>query len=250
MSDEAMTEAIASENAIAAEATAIRGEATELTPELFFKLYPLLCRPIPKAFIQTVPPTKGKPYESTGIRSVQVQINRMNAVLTPLWWADRTEYHEDGKLARVEVMVGNGTPMLTRSSWGGVGQASNAGNLRKGSYTNAAKLAFARIGVGAEVYVGATDLDPDVDRDLAEQAEGKSEPSTIGKEIAKKMVTRAFSNPKAKAQLQLAASHVVESDIGDCSTVAKATASLAALSFSQAERVDNWIEKKLAETDE
>jgi len=247
-----MAEAVRYEQTIAEEAAQIRGESTVLTPDLFLRLYPLLCRPIPQGFIQRVPPTKGKPYPSTGIRSVQVQIDRMNNVLTPLWWWDSAEHEDAGKLCTVTVSVGlrADTPLVlaSTSSKGGVGQASNAGNLYKGSYTNAAKLAFARLGVGHEVYVGATDFDPDVDRDLAE-AQGAAETKApgIGKEIAKKMVDRAWEIPTAKAQLQLAASHKYGSDVGDCSTKAKATAALSALSYADAESVDNWISQKAAD---
>jgi hypothetical protein len=251
--DPKMAEAIAYEAQIADEAESIRKDATELTPELFMKLWPLLKRPIPEAFIQTVPPTKGKPYESTGIRSVQVQIDRMNNVLTPLWWWDQVEYFNDGKLATVTVFVGNQVDnavfreLLHRSSRGGVEQGSTAGNIHKGSYTNAAKLAFARIGVGHEVYLGAADMDPDVSRDLAEQAKGDVEPSTIGKVIAKNLVDRTWNLEGSKEKLQLAASHVAGRDVGDCSTKAKATTALAGLTYEQADRLDNRITEKEAE---
>ena len=96
-----MAEAVRYEQTIAEEAAQIRGESTVLTPDLFLRLYPLLCRPIPQGFIQRVPPTKGKPYPSTGIRSVQVQIDRMNNVLTPLWWWDSAEHEDAGKLCTV-----------------------------------------------------------------------------------------------------------------------------------------------------
>lgn len=241
--------AIAYEEAIAIDAAEVRGEAKELTPQLLMELWPLLRRPIPEPLIQHVPPTKGKPYESTGVRSVQVQIDRMDRVLTPLWWWEESNYSEDGMLCHVRVFVGSDRerPLYSRDSWGGVEQGSTRGNIRKGSFTNAAKLALARVGPGWEIYVGATDLDPDVDRDLAEQAKGEAAPSGIGPEIARKMVDRAWEIPRAKAQLQLAASHVVGQDIGDCSTKAKATAALKTLSFAQAEKVDNWIAKKAAE---
>lgn len=239
-----MEAALDHEEGIAIEAKEIRGETIELTPALFMELWPLLKRPIPLAFIQTVPPTRGKPYESTGIKSVQVQIDRMNNVLTPLWWRDEVEYEDGGKLATVTISVGGDRILAARTSRGGVAQGSGAGNIYKGSYTNAAKLAFARLGVGHEVYVGATDLDPDVDRDLAEAAKGEEPPKGIGSEIAQKMVDRAWEIPAAKSHLQLAASHAAERDIGDCSTQAKAQKALADLTFAQAEKVDRWIASK------
>lgn len=157
--------AIASEQAIADEAAEIRGDTTELTAELYLKLLPLLRRPIPEGFIESIPAVKGKPYESTGIKSVQVQFDRMDNVLTPLWWDEEVAYEKDGALCHVTVYVRQGKDgrvLSQRSSMGGVNQASTVGNLYKGSYTNAAKVAFARTGPGHEVYVGVTDLDPDV----------------------------------------------------------------------------------------
>src|SRR3990167_8538612 len=85
---EALAEATAYEQAIAAEAEQIRGEAPFLTPKLFSQLYLLLCRPIHPAHIQEVGVVTGKPYESVGVRSVQVQIDRMNNVLGPTGWED------------------------------------------------------------------------------------------------------------------------------------------------------------------
>jgi len=241
--------AIASEAEIAQEAATVRGDAEDLTPALFMQLYPLLCEPIPAAFIQKLPATKGKPYESTGIRSVQVQIDRMNNVLTPLWWWDKDEYEDGGKLAEVTVYVGNpadpGHPLTERSSRGGVAQGSGAGNIYKGSYTNAAKLAFARLGPGHEVYLGATDLDPDVDADLANaEPEKKVGPSTIGSAIAKKLVDRAWQIKAAKAQFQLAASHAADRDVGPAGSTKAAVKAIEGLTFGQAEKLDRWVSKK------
>lgn len=156
--------AIAHEAGIAERAAEIRGETVGLDQGLFLKLLPLLREPIPAGFIKSIGIVKGKPYDSTGITSVQVQIDRMDNVLTPLGWTDEVEYLEAGKVCRVRVAVidRDGEELVARESHGGVNQASTLGNLHKGSYTNAAKVAFARIGPGHEVYVGVTDLDPDV----------------------------------------------------------------------------------------
>lgn len=179
-----LAEAIASENAIADEAATIREEATTIDRALFLKLWPLLRRPIPAGFITSTGVVKGKPYPSTGVKSMQVLIDRMNNVLTPLWWWYQVEYFGEGSdagtLAEVTVYVGergleaDGGPLiLTRAtSRGGVNQASTLGNRYKGSETNAAKRAFAQIGPGHEVYLGATDLDPDVSADAAKAQEG------------------------------------------------------------------------------
>jgi hypothetical protein len=162
----AIQDALAYEVEIAERAKVIRGEAKTLTPELFMELWPLLCEPIPSGFIKSIGVVSGKPYESTGISSVQVQVDRMNNVLSPLWWHDHVEYHDGGTIAHVEVHVrdgaGDAEPLIVREAWGGVDRGSTKGNVYKGSQTNAAKLAFARLGPGHEVYLGATDLDPDV----------------------------------------------------------------------------------------
>lgn len=177
-----LTEAIVHERAIEEEAAEIRGDATELTAELYLKLWPLLKRPIHKGLIVTTPAVKGKPYPSTGIKSMQVLIDRMNAVLTPLWWWYSVDYMGEGELAgtlaEVTVYVGTrghadkpGHVLTMATSRGGVNQASTIGNRYKGSETNAAKRAFAQIGPGHEVYLGATDHDPDTDPDAAKQQE-------------------------------------------------------------------------------
>lgn len=250
--------ALAAEQAIADQAAEIRGDATTLTPELFLKLHPLLCEPIPAAFIVTTPRVKGKPYTSTGIKSVQVQTDRMNNVLTPLWWWDEARYYEqDGKLCEVTVFVGNyagGTAdspatevLVERRSWGGVSQGSTPGNIYKGSYTNAAKLALARLGVGHEVYLGATDLDPDVSGEAA-----AVEPAAPGEETAaetltpaqaKALVDRAWK-AGVKERLQLAVSYVAGRDVGECGTKGKAVEALKTLTLEQGERLDHWLAGK------
>lgn len=175
--DAAMQAAMESEAAIVAEAADVRGDA-ELTGALFMKLRPLLRRPIPDAFIVSTPSVKGKPYDSTGVKSVQVLSDRMDAVLTPFWWWEEIHYFGDdyergGNLCEVTVHVGvpGERPLFSRTSRGGVNQASTLGNRYKGSYTNAAKRAFAAVGPGHEIYLGAADLDPDTNPDAAKQQE-------------------------------------------------------------------------------
>lgn len=172
-SDQIM-EAMEYEREIAEEAEKIweeleDGQAVEMPQAVFLKLWPLLKKPIPQGFIVTTEAVKGKPYPSTGVKSLQVFIDRMNNVLTPLFWGWETEYNEDGTLATVTVRVGavGQEAILIRRSTGGVNQASTTGNRYKGSETNAAKRAFAAIGVGHEVYLGASDFDPDTDEDAA-----------------------------------------------------------------------------------
>lgn len=171
-----LAEAVAYEESIRVEAATIRGDSSELTADLFMRLWDLLLRPFPPGFIVSTPAVKGKPYDSTGIRSMQVLIDRMNAVLTPLWWRQEVEYFDDGALAKVTVVVDVVGHRLSRSSYGGVNQASTIGNRYKGSETNAAKRAFAALGVAHEVYIGATDLDPDVS-EAAAKAQERPEPA-------------------------------------------------------------------------
>lgn len=283
MSDETLPqtleEAEAIEEAIREEAAQIRGAAAaeedqavasfRMTPALFLSLLPLLRRPIPEAYIRTIPPVPGKPYASTGISSVQVQIDRMDNVLTPLGWWTEEEHHDGGKLCRVTVYVGDASSanrrilpprspnedreparaavyLLARSSWGGVGQGSSLGNVYKGSFTNAAKLALARVGPGHEVYRGSTDLDPDVSREIAEEGGGrKTTPSeTITAARAKKLAKIAYDAVDSK-RLRLSATNIAGTDPGDCSTQAKATAALRTLTPDQADRLEGWLSAEL-----
>lgn len=252
-------EALAAEAAIGQRAKEIRGATTGLDAKLFDQLWPLLCEPIPPAFIQTVGRVEGKPYASTGIRSVQVQVDRMNNVLTPRCWWYEEEHELEGKLCRVSIFIGNrshplggGGPLAQASSYGGVSRGSSIGNVYKGSFTNAAKLAIARLGPGHEVYVGATDLDPDVSSEVAAEA-GKQEegaPGRIGKQAAKQLVDHAWLADEQQ-RLRLAASKLAGKELGDCSTKAKAIASLTgALTFEQAEQLDGWLSSQAEKTDE
>lgn len=170
-------DAVAYEAAIACEAAWHREQEgfseSGMTWQLFLGLWPLLCRPLHPGNIIHTTRGKGKPYASDGVRSLQVLVDRMNAVLTPIAWDMTTVYEEAGKLCEVTVNVRShhGTVLVSRSSWGGVGQGSTLGNIYKGSATNAGKLAFARLGPGAEIYAGAIDLDPDVNKDIAKLQE-------------------------------------------------------------------------------
>ncbi|MGI8873603.1 MAG: hypothetical protein ACR2KP_04620 [Egibacteraceae bacterium] len=199
--------AITSEAAIGTEARKIRGDATEITPALFLELWPLLRRPIPPALIVTTGIVEGKPYPSTGVKSLQVLTDRMSLVLTPLWWWHEVEYLEAnpvGSLAAVTVFVGlryedPRVVLCQATSRGGVDRASTLGNLYKGSLTNAAKRAFAEIGPGHEVYLGATDLDPDVSEDAARAQEQPEKQAAkqppIGEERAAKLADIIAGSP-------------------------------------------------------
>lgn len=251
---ELLTEARLAEDAIAAEAEKIRGDATTLTAGLFMQLWPLLRRPIHEGFLVAATAGEGKPYESTGVRSVQVLVDRMDNVLSPLWWHQEIAYHDDGKLCEVTVEVHVEGQPIRRTSWGGVNRGSTQGNLYKGSYTNAGKRAFALLGPGHEVYVGATDYDPDVNEAAARAQTTSdrpaSEPVDDGKPIgplkASELVDAAWML-NLQDKLQLAASHVVGDDVGDCSSKTTATDALARLTRVQAAKVERWLNQKADE---
>jgi hypothetical protein len=166
----AATDAARYEQEIADRATGIRGDAFDnLTIQTFLELWPLLREPLHEGHIVHTTAGKGKPYESDGAKSVQVLIDRCNNVLTPLCWGYSDEYESNGKLCKVTVEVFarlGGSIYVSRSSWGGVDRGSE-GNIRKGSFTNAAKLAFARLGPGHEIYLGGHDFDPDTNVQIA-----------------------------------------------------------------------------------
>lgn len=151
-----------------------------LTATLLNALSSLLNEPIDPKYIETTQPTKGKPYTSTGIRSVQVQIDRLNEVLGPAHWRVLTHYEDSGALCRTVLVVGNGLQfcaldgsgelvpddraevLAVRDGWGGHSRGSNRGDLYKGSETNALKRTIARLGPGGHVY--RLDFDDDVNR--------------------------------------------------------------------------------------
>jgi hypothetical protein len=260
------------EEEIATRAAEARGEATELTPELFLDLHEMLCEPIPEGFIKYVPRLeKGKPYESTGIKSVQVQIDRMNNVLTPLWWWAEREYTDGGKVCRVDIYVGNrnkatdvseaileavaggGTLNLPSAkeqvlahvtSYGGVDRGSSTGNVYKGSFTNAAKIGFAQLGLGHEIYLGAVDLELDVNPEASDEPEAAGAGEPIGTAAAKELVDRAWKVKPAKDNLRRAATYAAGRDVGEIGTKKAATEALASLTFPQSEKLDEWIAKK------
>lgn len=247
--------AVISEAALAERAAGIRGEATTLTPELFLQLLPLMREPIPEGFLVEATRGEGKPYDSKGIRSVQVCVDRMDAVLTPLWWRFDHAYERDGKLCLVTVEIGNAgePPMVKRSSYGGMDRGSTSGNLWKGTFTNAAKRAFALTGPGHEIYTGATDYEPDVDPQAArdqvrrEPVDGDTTGDvTISDDKARELVDAAWTIG-LQDRLGAAVTHVLGSDVGDLSNKTAATAALRALSPMQAGKVEKWLNQKADE---
>jgi hypothetical protein len=68
----------------------------------------------------------------------------------------------------------------------------------------------------------------------------------INRQRAKQLTDLAFT-VGVQAKLQLAASHTHGDDVGDCSTKTKATAALMRLTVEQADRVEQWIQRKADE---
>lgn len=262
-----LAQAISYEQAIADEAAEIRGDAAELTPELYMQLRPLLRKPIPSAFIVTTGKTEGKPYPSTGVKSLQVLTDRMDNVLTPFWWGYDVEFigpdgvdargvPNAGRLAEVTVWVGpdRERALIVKRSRGGVNQASTIGNLFKGSETNAAKRAFAAIGPAWEVYVGAADFDPDTDEDAAgqqravEQTQAQTLPVIDGDRVAQltdlaaSWVTAAEGEDEQKKRTtQITRLLRSEGLTGAIETV---TQGLARLTPGQADNVEAWLREQ------
>ena len=206
-------DAQAYEERIAAEAAEVRGEGySGLTVALFLRLWPLLSRHLHPGHVIHTTSGKGKPYESDGAKSAQVLIDRMNNVLTPLSWDYSEQYEDGGKLCKVTIAVHDrsGVCLVSRSSWGGVNQGSTQGNIYKGSFTNAAKLAFARLGPGHEIYLGVVDMDPDVNPDIAkQQAKQSTERAAASKPASSESDARTVTPEAALAEL-LAEGHPLQ----------------------------------------
>lgn len=188
------TEAVAAEAADQREAHIAERAATirerhkydgTLTPKLLLDLEPLLRERMDPKYIVTTPSMPGKPYESTGLKSVQPQVDRMNAVLGGAHWRALYHYEDGGKVCKTVVIVGNdlrwarldergnllahtdtsdgsmaADVLVERAGWGGHSRGSNRGDLHKGSETNALKRCLARVGPGNHVYALDFDEDP------------------------------------------------------------------------------------------
>lgn len=155
-----------------AEAAEIRvrhGYRGKLTNALLLDLEALLNTPIPEGYLLHSAPTEGKPYHSTGLKSIQVQVDIANAVLGSAHWRLLTHYKTEhvchawviignnllpAKLiANGEEVEPNGADILTtRDGWGGVKRSNHEGDGRKGAQTNASKRALAQAGPGSNVY--------------------------------------------------------------------------------------------------
>lgn len=65
--------------------------------------------------------------------------------------------------------------------------------------------------------------------------------------IAKQIVDRAWKVADAKNNFQLAVSHQLREDAGDCSTKPKAITAVKLLDLAQAEKLSEWVSKKEAD---
>jgi hypothetical protein len=160
-----------------------------LTAGVLRKLQPLLDEPLnPRHIVTTGPAEKGKPYVSTGIQSVQTQIERLNEVIGLAHFRLLPYWTPDGTKCRVHAIIGNdlqwahldahgdlvpytlldGTVGLASGpvyagvkeaeviahadGWGGHGRGTAPADTLKGAETNAAKRTIARLGPGGHVY--------------------------------------------------------------------------------------------------
>jgi hypothetical protein len=124
----------------------------------------------PDALITTEPPTEGKPYQSTGLNSLQPQIDVMHAIFGPSHWRLLERELEDGVLD-LELVIGNS---LDRAGHGDQREADvlarhrmrgshtrgrSHGDRYKGALTNGAKRLLAMAGACADVWRFGSDPD-------------------------------------------------------------------------------------------
>lgn len=147
-----------------------KGYRGKLTMPILSALEGLLNTPIPESYLEFSPKTEGKPYESTGLKAMQVQVDILNAVLGSGHWRLLTFYKSE-HIAHCWLIIGNdvhgtaklsddgesvepnGAKILTsRDGWGGVKRSNHEGDGKKGSQTNAGKRAIAQVGPGSNVY--------------------------------------------------------------------------------------------------
>lgn len=205
---EQQREAQEHEHAIRVEAEAIRLEGDyegRLTPGMFARLESLLSRPTPAVYVEHTPveykedgKPKGLPFATTGIKSIQFQIDRMNAVLGLMGWRSLLHYTQGGVLVKAVVVVGNdlhlcslakdtgelewwkevggemklATIITTREGWGGF-QMRTIGDTHKAGETNTLKRVLARMGPGNDVF--RVDYEADV---LAALGSGDAPPAS------------------------------------------------------------------------
>ena len=131
----------------------------------------------PEALITTEPPTEGKPYTSTGLSSLQPQIDVMHAIFGPPHWRLRERELEDGVLD-LELVIGNDldappridaatgeaheTPaevLLRHRMRGSHTRGRSHGDRYKGALTNGAKRLLAMSGACADVWRFGPDPD-------------------------------------------------------------------------------------------
>lgn len=187
-----------SERADALDFADLRAQATKiqkqqryrgrLTMPMLRALEDLLNTPIPEEYLLHSEKTEGKPYDSTGLKSLQVQVDIANAVLGGGHWRLLTHYKTE-HVCHAWVIIGNDVIraklsddgeevlpegadiFLTRDGWGGVKRSNHEGDGRKGAQTNASKRALAQAGPGSNVYR------LDFDEELVDGAAPAGEPA-------------------------------------------------------------------------
>lgn len=163
----------------------------EMTHEILRLLEPLLYEPTPPRYIKHTPKknkaqgrNEGLPFDTTGLRSMQIQVDRFNDILGLGHWRYLLHYERDGSICKCVIIIGNDLQwarldengglvpytvigneveyayiLSDNSGWGGH-RAQDGGNTYKGAETNAFKRCAAHFGPGADVY--RIDYDPDV----------------------------------------------------------------------------------------
>lgn len=169
-----------------ADAEAIKGDEAykdsggKMTGPLYDALEPLLFKPTPPVYIEHRPKGEGNPYPTTGLKSTQIQVDRMNDVLGRRHWRTLLFYSQNGTLCKAVVIVGNDLHwarldehgellpytvvdagdtkeireadiVALHEGWGGW-KSNKLGDTFKSAETNALKRVLARFGPGADVY--------------------------------------------------------------------------------------------------
>jgi len=138
--------------------------------------------PTPERLVKTSPPVTGKPYASTGLTSLQPQIEMANAIYGEAhwrWWIEPSA-DTDGTYL-VTLLIGNHLHdiveitgegemrasgpdtevLVSHTLLGSNPNGSNPANKMKGALTNAGKRLLATVGCCGDVYRFDGDGDPD-----------------------------------------------------------------------------------------
>lgn len=231
----------------------------KLTIPLLRDLEPIFGVRIPEEYLLHSDKTEGKPYESTGLRSVQVQLDIANAVLGGAHWRLLTHYPDgNDHVCHAWVIFGNdlskaklsddgedveprgATIFVQRDGWGGVKRSNHSGDGRKGSKTNATKRAFSEAGIGSSVYR------LDFDEELVEGAAPAGEPAQAQSRAqpressAGRSGSRGAKQPKETPETKLAALLATDDPLKDLRV--EADKGMGLLNFNVVKRL-GWLEQ-------